>query len=78
MRSRNISRIMIATGKRTDGNVYRLRRVCGYCLMAQINEIWLWQRKMCHINFDNLVRISSIQVMRDLPNITKLVISICK
>jgi len=39
--------------------------------MTQINESWLWHRRLCHINFDSLVRISLVQVVRDLPKITK-------
>ena len=25
------------------------------CFIAQVEEIWLWHRRLCHVNFDNMV-----------------------
>jgi len=33
---------------------------------------------MCHINFDNIVKISATQAMRDLPKLVKPTNSMCK
>jgi hypothetical protein len=39
--------------------------------MGQTDEIWLWHRRMGHMNFDNLVKINTKKVVRDMPNIVK-------
>jgi hypothetical protein len=46
--------------------------------MGQIDEHWLWHRIMDHINFDNLVKISTKQVLRDMPKISKPANILCK
>lgn len=52
--------------------------VIKFCLIAEIDESWLWHRRMCHVNFDCMVKISSTQVERDLPKIVKPSNPICK
>ena len=42
-----------------------------------VNESWLWHRRLGHLNFDNLVKISK-EVVRDLPKIVKPLNSIFK
>jgi hypothetical protein len=39
--------------------------------MGKIYEIWLWHKRMGHMNFDDLVKINNKQTIRDMPNITK-------
>ena len=46
--------------------------------MGQVDQSWLWNRIMGHINFDNLVKISKKQVVRDMPTIVKPSYHICK
>lgn len=41
-------------------------------------EKWLWHRRLGHINFDNLVKVSKLGVVRNLPKITKPLNPICK
>jgi len=36
-------------------------------MLAQTDKSWLWYRWLCHINFDNIMKISTAQVVRDLP-----------
>lgn len=72
------SKTMIATRKKSEGNIYQLKGYDGHCFMSQINNSWLWHQRMCHMNLDNIVRISVVQAMRDLPRILKLVNAICK
>jgi hypothetical protein len=38
----------------------------------------MWHKRMGHINFENLVKISTKQVVRDIPKITKTSSTICK
>jgi hypothetical protein len=46
--------------------------------MVQVNEICLKHRRMGHINFDNLVKLSKTQVVRYIPRISKPTNIICK
>ena len=43
-----------------------------------VDESWLWNRRLRHLNFDNLVKISKKEVVRDLPKIVKPLNSVCK
>jgi hypothetical protein len=45
--------------------------------MGHIDESWLWHRTMGHIKFDNLVKISTKQVVRDMPKIAKHSNTLC-
>ena len=46
--------------------------------MNLVNESCLWHRRLGHINFDNLVKVSNLGVVRNLPNITKPSNPICR
>ena len=41
------------------------------CLVANIDNSWLWDRRFYHINFDDIVKASRKFVVRDLLKITK-------
>ena len=43
-----------------------------------MDESWLWHRRMGNINFDNLVKISNLEAVRNLPKITKPSNLICR
>jgi hypothetical protein len=65
-------RILVTNSYRTSNNVYILNGTKGEKFyMGQIDESWLWYRIMGHINFHNLVKINTKQVVRDMPNIAK-------
>ncbi|XP_043699838.1 uncharacterized protein LOC122650492 [Telopea speciosissima] len=69
---------LVAASMRTSGNLYMLtNEMEGSCLFGQQDENWLWHKRLGHINFDNLVKISSKNVVRDMPKINKPVESIC-
>lgn len=40
-------------------------------MMGQVDDSWLWHRRLGHINFDNLVKMSSKEDVRHIPKITK-------
>jgi hypothetical protein len=46
--------------------------------MGKIDESWLWNKRMVHMNFNNLVKISTKQVVRDMPKNTKTTSTIFK
>jgi hypothetical protein len=39
--------------------------------MSQIDENWLWHRRMGHISFDNLIKVSKKEAMREMHKIIK-------
>lgn len=39
--------------------------------MSQRNECWLWHKRMGHVNFDSMIKISNFKAMRDLLKIIK-------
>ena len=43
-----------------------------------VDESWLWHGRLGHLNFDNLVKISKREAIRDLPKIVKPHNSVCK
>jgi hypothetical protein len=70
---------LVAKAIRTPNNVYILDEINGEkCFMGKIDESWLWHKRMGHMNFDNLVKISTKQAVRDMPKITKPTSTICK
>ena len=62
---------------RTPSNVYILENE-EKCYMSQIDESFLWHRRMGHPNFENLVKISQKGVVRNLPNIIKPPNHVCR
>ena len=68
---------LLSTGTRTRGNVFQLNSTKITCLIAKIDNNWLWHRRFCHINFDDIVKASNTFVVRDLPKITKPTDTIC-
>lgn len=61
----------IASKTQTNGNIFHLNFSEKACLISQIDKSWLWHKRMCHVNFDCIVNISSIPVTRDFPKINK-------
>ena len=48
------------------------------CLVAKVDENWLWHKRFCYINFDSIVKTSSMFAVRDLTKIVKPTNTICK
>ena len=53
-----------------SSNVYILEND-NQCYLSMVDESWLWNRRLGHLKFDNLVKISKKEVVRDLPKIVK-------
>jgi hypothetical protein len=64
---------------KTPNNVYVLDEINGEkCCIGKIYEIWLLHKRMGHMNFENLVKISIKQAIRYIPKITKPSRIVCK
>ena len=65
-------RELVAKGVRTPDNVYILSRIQeDKCYLSQTDESWLWHKRLGHTSFDNLVNISKINAVRDIPKMCK-------
>jgi hypothetical protein len=69
----------VAVAPRTPNNVFTLNieEEEKYC-MRQINEIWLWNKRMGHTGFDNLIKFNKKESVRDMPKIIKPSNSVCR
>ena len=43
-----------------------------------VDESWLWHRRLGHLSFDNLSKISTKEAIRDLPKIVVPLNYVCK
>ena len=48
------------------------------CLVVEFDDVWLWHKRLCHVNFDNLVSISNMRKVRGLPKFKKPDNIMCK
>jgi hypothetical protein len=70
---------LIATAARTSSNIYVLSEIGNEkCFLGKKDEICLWHRRMCHIHFDNLVKVSRREAVKEMPRITKPTNTLCK
>lgn len=69
---------LVAEGKRIDGNVYNLKEFFeSQCMMGQVNESWVWHRRLGHIIFDSLVKVIKKGYVRHIPQIIKPTNTFC-
>jgi hypothetical protein len=70
---------LVATAARNSNNIYVLREIGNEksCLGKE-DESWLWHRRMGHMHFDNLVKVSKREVVREMPQIRKPTNTLCK
>jgi hypothetical protein len=70
---------LIATTVRNSSNIYELSEIGNEkCCLGKEDESWLWNRRMGHIHFDNLVKFIKREVVREVPRITKPTNTLCK
>ena len=69
---------MIGTDTRSRGNVFQLNPTEMTCSIAKVDTSWLWHKRFCYINFDNIVKASATFAVRDLPKILKPTNIMCK
>jgi hypothetical protein len=70
---------LVAVAPRTSSNVYILNIDEGEkCCLSQVDEIWIWHRRLGHLIFDNFIKANEKEAIRDLPKFIKPSDSICK
>jgi hypothetical protein len=73
------SRKLVTTTARTSINVYVLSEIENEkCSLGKEDESWLWHKRMGHIHFDNLVKVSKREEIIEMPWITKPTNTLCK
>jgi transposase InsO family protein len=70
---------LVARAARTSSNIYVLSEIGNekWCLGKE-DESWLWHRRMGHMHFDNLVKVSKREAIREMPQIMKPTNTLCK
>jgi hypothetical protein len=59
---------LIVVGVRTSSNIYVLSEIGNEkCFLGKEDESWLWNKRMGHIHFDNLVKVSKREAVRGIP-----------
>ena len=69
---------LVGTGKKTKGNLLYLDLNESSCFISQVEEVLLWHKRLCHVNFDNLVNISKNKRAKGIPSLKKLDMGKCK
>jgi hypothetical protein len=69
---------LIAKGVKTKNNIYVMKEDKEKCHLRKFNEIWLWNRRLGHLNFDHIVKLNNEGTVKDLPRISKPNNSICE
>jgi hypothetical protein len=70
---------LVATAARTSSNIYVLSEIGNEkCCLGKEDESWLGHKRMVHIHFDNLVKVSKREAVEEMPQITKPTNTLCK
>jgi hypothetical protein len=78
IRKKDIGKL-VAVAPRTSSNVYILNiDEEEKCCLSQVYESWLWNIRLGHLSFDNLIKSNEKKAVRDLPKVIKPSDSICK
>ena len=62
---------LIGKGDQTRSNLFYLDIEDSTCLIVKFDDVWLWHKRLCYVNFDNLISISNIKKVRGLPKLKK-------
>jgi hypothetical protein len=70
---------LVSTIARNSNNIYVLSEIGNEkCCLGKEDESCLWHRRMGHMHFDNLVKVSKREEVGEIPQITKPTNTLCK
>ena len=73
------SRKLVIVAPRTPNNVYILKiKEEEFFCMSQIEQSWLWNKRMGHICFENLIKVNKKEAMKNMPKIIKHSNFVCR
>ena len=61
---------LIGKGDQTRSNLFYLDIEDATCLV-KFDDEWLWNTRLYHVNFDNLISINDMKKVRGLPKLKK-------
>ena len=65
------NRILLGKRDQTRSNLFYLDIEDATCLIVKFDDVWLWHKRLCHVNFDNLISISNMKKVRGFPKLKK-------
>ena len=69
---------LIGKGDQTRSNLFYLDMEDDACLVVKLDDVWLWHKRLRHVNFDNMISISKMKKVRGFPKLKKLGNTMCK
>ena len=69
---------LIRKGDQTRDDLFYLDMDDATCLVVEFDDFWVWHKRLCHVNFDNLVSISNMSRVRGFSKLKKPDNIICK
>ena len=58
-------------GDQTRGNLFYLDMDDVIFLVVEFNDVWLWNKRLCHVKFDNFVSMNNMKRVRGFPKLKK-------
>ena len=77
VRSSTIGKTLLK-GVRIESNVYIVKEEDEACHLRKLEDSWLWHRRLGHLNFNHIIRLSKKKAVRDMPKIKRPSNTICK
>ena len=68
---------LIGKGNQTRDNLFYIEMEYATCLVVEFDDVSLWHKRLCHVNFDNFVSISNMRRVRGFPKLKKRENIIC-
>lgn len=58
---------LLATGEQIKDNLFYLNIFYNTSMIAKSDNSWLWHRRLCHVNFESIVKVGWKNCIRVLP-----------
>jgi hypothetical protein len=69
----------VATTTRNSSNIYVLNEIGKEKIfLGKEYKVWIWNRRMDHINFGNIFKVNKKEVVREMPQNSKPTNILCK
>lgn len=68
----------VGNNEKTKGNLFFHDLIVHVFFLVKLEDLWLWHKRLCHVNFESIVKVSRKKRVRGLPNIHKTHNVMCK
>lgn len=62
---------LIGSGDQTRGNLFFLVMNEENFLIVQFDDVWLWHKRLCHVNLESMISISKMKRVNGFPKLKK-------